>query len=195
MSPFHSPLHVTEVLPQRSYKKSLKNAGLAVDSSSNNTATASASSHGHHHHHHHQHQSEESAQKKKKKSSKEKRLTEELAPAASDSRVKSKKSKSSKEKSTNASATSPPVDGASEVNLLGTPEKVKVKKAHKEKRTVKQPDEKATAAAPAAASHQNTSSGSKSKHKKSKTPKQPPSDYEEAIGISTPSKEAMQALY
>lgn len=132
----HSPLHTNEVLPKQSYKKSLKNAGLTIESVKTTDVAPVPST-------------PYIIDAKKKTSSKKERKKDK------DDRKEHKKKKSS-------DAVVVDVRSAldEEPNLLGTPVK-----------------------------HHHHKKDKKDKKTKEKKPKDSKSGYEEAIGISTPSKE------
>lgn len=133
----YSPLHTTEVLPKQSYKKSLKNVGLSIETLKTTDITPVASN-----------LYISDAKKKSSASKKEKKKDK-------DDRKEHKKKKSSE-------AVMVDVNSAldEEPNLLGTPVK-----------------------------HHHHKKDKKDKKTKEKKPKDSKSGYEEAIGISTPSKE------
>lgn len=132
----HSPLHTNEVLPKQSYKKSLKNAGLIIESVKTIDVSAVAST-------------PSIIDVKKKSSSKKDKKKDK------DDRKEQKKKKSSVAVTVDVSSA---LDA--EPNLLGTPVK-----------------------------HHHHKKDKKDKKTKEKKPKDSKSGYEEAIGISTPSKE------
>lgn len=133
----HSPLHTNEVLPKQSYKKSLKNAVLTIESVKTTEISSVLSNP-----YISEVKNKSSTSKKEKKKDK-------------DGRKEHKKKKSSEAVMVDVTSA---LD--EEPNLLGTPVK-----------------------------HHHHKKDKKDKKTKEKKPKDSKSGYEEAIGISTPSKE------